>query len=108
MNKKYKVTCWLNCEWCFTRNYDEEDIVSIVYHNMKDETYGEILDDLSEAKGEEVEKFDEDHFIKCTTIYWNGFEADVDAMSRNGDKDDVAIIVTVVVDIDAMLEMIGE
>lgn len=98
VSQTYTVKCWLDCEWAFRKGYTDEEILHIIYVNMDDDTYGEILDEISELAGREIDhmEFNEEQFVKYGVNHIIRFEP-----ANDCDEESVAINVSFCLVLDA-------
>lgn len=81
MGKEYFVTVWLDCEYCFTHKYSDDDILGLIWNNMPDDTYNEIREDF------EVSKITEEQFIASSLVSYgpDSFRLDQSVLDRYED-----------------------
>lgn len=81
MTKEYFVTVWLDCEYCFTHKYSDDDILGLIWKNMPDDTYNEIIEDF------EVAQITEEQFIASSLVRYgpDSFVLDKSVVDRYED-----------------------
>lgn len=83
MKEKYYTTIWVDCEWCITRKFSEEEILRAIWYELSDETFDEIISDIqSKFDLDEFYLKDED-FYKIARIEWeDGIELAVRELGK--------------------------
>ena len=102
MKLQYDITVWVNCEYCLTRKYSDEDIMKMIWLNMPDETYDKIVEDLNN-NGIEIEDMSEQNFYQWAKIDYScrmPFFLDRQALDGYTADEDTAIGIVIAIETD--------
>ena len=79
-----EIKVGLDCEYCFTKSYDEAQILELVWKNMTDDTYNKICTDIFDAS-DYKEGISEQDFYKYAKLSWNFTINNEDTKFENDD-----------------------